>query len=43
MIVYKAVNKLNGNTYIGKTVKPLKYRKSGHINSALKRNNKTYL
>lgn len=42
MIIYKAVNKINGNTYIGKTVNTLNYRKSGHINAALKRNNNTY-
>ena len=29
-IIYKAINKINGKTYIGKTIQTLKQRKAGH-------------
>lgn len=32
MTVYRIVNMLNGNTYIGQTIQPLKYRWRAHCN-----------
>lgn len=34
MIVYEAINKINGKSYIGLTTKSLEHRKSQHIRSA---------
>lgn len=42
MIIYKAVNKLNGNTYIGKTILSLHQRKTGHLNYVNNQNSETY-
>lgn len=41
MIVYKAVNKINGNTYIGKTTGSLHNRKRGHLKD-VNRHSNTY-
>ena len=42
MIIYKAVNKLNGKVYIGKTILSLHQRKTGHLNYVNNQNSETY-
>jgi group I intron endonuclease len=34
MIIYKVTNKINGSSYIGQTLRPLKMRKSEHLRTA---------
>lgn len=41
MIIYAAINKINGNIYIGKTTKTLEKRRKEHIQKA-KKYGKTY-
>lgn len=41
-IIYKSTNRVNGNIYIGKTIKSLKRRKQIHKTAALKNYNNSY-
>lgn len=42
MLIYRAVNKTNGKSYVGQTVGSLNKRKSEHISSALRNGNNMY-
>ena len=36
MIIYQAINKINGKIYIGQTIQKFKDRQRSHINESLK-------
>jgi len=42
MIIYKATNKNNNKSYIGKTIHSLHQRQTEHFNDAFNHNSKSY-